>query len=157
MAKDRDIEWGDDLSELAVDISDAAVRKIMDLGEEVLRRHILSDIYGVDRRGEHSWVHRKKYERRNNLPNTVYSYREGDVVWITASGEPDTPVRKNATFVSAEPGAFLALLESGNLGFLTRRSPKYMPLFPRPAIRNAQAEVDSEAFQQRIKQIIEKS
>lgn len=156
MAKAKDIDWAGELKESDLEISKAAIAEIKRLGEDLLKRHIETSIYAIDRRGENSWVHRKKYERRHQLPETVRSYVEGNYVWITADGEPNTPIGKNSTFVSAEPGAFLGLLESGNLGFLTKTR-RYAPKFPRPVLKNAQKEADSAAFRDQVEKILNKS
>lgn len=140
---------------LDMEIPTAAIAEIRKLGEEVLRRHIETNIYGVDKRGSGTWVHGTTYSRRHALPATVYSYVAGNTVYVTASGAPSTPIRNGASFDSSEPGSFLGLLESGNLGFLTRTS-RYAPGFPRPAVSNAQAEVDGSAFQAQIEKILER-
>lgn len=142
-------------------IDPADIEAIAKLGEDLLSLHISKDIYGVDIRGANTWGG-LKYPRRYQLDEEVYSYLEGTTIIVTTRGAPSPSVvgRKGGSpFYDIEQGGFLAMLNDGNLGFLTNnpeRGTRYGASFPRPAITNAQAVVDSPAFQQKIKAIINK-
>lgn len=165
MAKQKDVHWNGKISAKDFEIPDEIFAAVQKMGEDVLRSHIETDIYGVDQRVENGWcrpvvgglegqTESATYERRHELPSTVYSEREGDVVYVNAYGEANTPLFGYGVFTSVQPGSFLELLERGNLGFLTQRT-RYAPSFPRPALSNAQAEVDSKPFKDKIQKLFD--
>lgn len=93
--------------------------------EDILRKHIERDIYGK--------YSPTQYERRNSLTQNIVSKMLSDnEMLVTAIAQPNKPAHG---WVSSGDGAFLYMLEKGNLGWWRKE-------FPRPAISNAQNEVD---------------
>ena len=106
------------------------------IAEELLRKHIETDIYGVYRPKPNAWVNGTTYERRYVLPATTVSIFEGeDEMIVTSTAAPSKPVRPGHSFNHSEPGAFLKLLQSGHMGI-------WRGGFARPAVRNTQREID---------------
>lgn len=114
-------------------IPEVAEEYIAPYVEDVLSRHIESDIYDVYTPKEGGWVH-GTYHRRHALTGGIQSVFKGDVLSTTSTAAPSPSILGAATWGSAE-GAFFDLLASGNMG-LWRNG------FPRPAIPKAQAEID---------------
>ncbi len=109
--------------------------------EDVLREHIYTDIYDANEPHEDSWVHHRTYQRRYLLPQRVRSYtnKRGNIVRVTSTATARTPIFSGSRWGSA--GAFLNMLQEGNMGFLsTYTSYGY---FPRPALANAQKEIET--------------
>ena len=94
--------------------------------EEILRKHIESDIYGA--------YTPKFYERSYSLTANVRSQMiSDDELLVTSTAVPNTP---HAGWHSSGDGAFLYMLEVGDLGWWRKD-------FPRAAISNTQRETDS--------------
>lgn len=132
----------DDLDEL-VDrltggIPEAAMDKVTAEVKKILLKHIKSDIYGAYTPKEGAWINNTTYPRRFSLEkNDIISYKEPDgTIVVTSDAVPNQSVVKGYHFVSGDHGAFLQLLESGNMGI-------WKSGFARPAVSNAQREVDS--------------
>ena len=154
MAKQRAYgEWGE-----LVAAAQEAARKILQkdvakVGERILKEHIVDDIYGAYTPKKDGWVvgrvagsskvdwTRQTYQRRNDLPNSVMSILEADgqTLTITNDNGKATPMPAlYGSFHNRRPGSFLQLLESGNMGL-------WRGGFARPAVSNAQEEIDSSA------------
>lgn len=93
--------------------------------ENILRKHIERDVYKA--------YTPKVYKRRNSLTSTITSRMiSSNELLVTATSQPNKPV---SGWVSSGDGAFLYMLEKGDLGWWRKG-------FSRPAISNAQREVD---------------
>lgn len=125
----RIIDNIDDLYTSALDTSAARIvlmEYVAPVVEEILRKHIESDIYGA--------YNPKTYTRSNSLTANVRSMLISDnELLVTSTAVPNTP---HVGWYSSGDGAFLYMLEVGDLGWWRKG-------FPRPAISNAQREVDS--------------
>lgn len=104
--------------------------------EDVLKKHVQSDIYDAYTPKEGGWINGTTYQRRHSLLNTIESQINGNVMATTSSASPSPSVRKGSVWGSAD-GAFFDLLASGNMGI-------WRGGFPRPAVERAQAEIDGE-------------
>lgn len=110
--------------------------EIVPKAEEILRKHIASDIYGAYTPKTGGWVNGTTYSRRNVLEGAVYSRQEGEGRYLVTSDAPaSSSVVRGYNFSPHGAGAFLALLESGHMGI-------WRGGFARPAVSNAQKEVD---------------
>lgn len=119
----------DELYSAAFDASSARIvlmEYVAPIVEEILRKHIESDIYGS--------YSPQRYVRRMSLLNSIQSQMISDnELVVTATAQPNRPANG---WHSSGDGAFLYMLEVGDLGWWRKG-------FPRPAIRNAQREVDN--------------
>lgn len=103
--------------------------------EEILRKHIESGIYGA--------YEPKEYVRRMSLTDSIRSQMISDnELLVTATSQPNRPANG---WHSSGDGAFLYMLEVGDLGWWRKG-------FPRPAISNAQREVDNSSAVENAKQ-----
>lgn len=130
----------DNISDLRAAAIDASASRIVlmeyvaPVVEEILRKHIASDIYGA--------YSPNVYDRRMSLMNSIKSQMISDSeLLVTAIAQPNKPAHG---WHSSGDGAFLHMLETGNLGWWRKG-------FPRPAISNAQREVDSSSAVERAK------
>lgn len=104
--------------------------------KEIVRAHIESDIYAAHTPRPGAWVGGSTYQRRRQLPGSLVHYMLSDEeVMVSSEAKVSKPVVKGYSFHHRRPGAFLQLLESGNMGV-------WRSGFPRPAISNAQREID---------------
>ena len=143
------------------ELCEAAQKKCYDIlkndvapvAEEIVRNHIQDDIYDAIspytgqkyRPIPNGWVNGTTYQRRHVLEGSVYSslledkpIEEGEdpfVLLVTSNATASDPVVTGYEFNNSEPGAFLNLLETGHMGIWRHG-------FPRPAIGNAQNEID---------------
>lgn len=120
-------------------------KNVAPIAKEIVRKHIKTDIYDAYTPKENGWVNadgaRATYERRYSLlkQDAVYhkfSNTRRDEILVTSDVTASPAIAKGWSFhTHGRPGAFLKLLESGNMGL-------WAGGFPRPAIGNAQKEVD---------------
>lgn len=108
------------------------------VAKEIVRKHIQSDIYDVYTPKPNGWINGSTYQRRYSLPKHMtgivkdtLSYSE---ILITSTALPSKSIFAPG-FKSSRPGAFLEMLEKGDMGFWRKN-------FPRPAVSNAQDEID---------------
>lgn len=93
--------------------------------ENILRKHIEKDVYKA--------YAPRVYKRRDSLTSTVTSGMiSSNELLVTATSQPNKPA---SGWVSSGDGAFLYMIEKGDLGWWRKG-------FSRPAISNAQREVD---------------
>lgn len=142
-----DITWFEDVDSLANAMksinTDEIVRSVAPEVEAILLKHIESDIYDSYTPREGAWVGGTTYQRRHVLEGGIKSTLEADGTLLTTSDAPaGQSVVKGYMFSNANSG-FLQLLESGHMGIWKNG-------FARPAVSNAQKEVDGSA---RIKAI----
>lgn len=118
-----------ELYDAAIDAASARIvlmEYVAPVVEEILRKHIEQDVYNA--------YDPKKYRRSYSLTANVRSQMISDnELFVTSTAVPNAPCDG---WHSSEDGAFLYLIETGKLGW-------WKEGFPRPAISNAQREVDS--------------
>ena len=114
--------------------------------QEILLEHIREDIYGSSPTSSYAGRPAKTPYDKAGLPSPnwyVRSYNlldagnlfteiDGNTIYMTSNAQPPTVWSGSW---SATDGGFLALLEGGDLGMWRKG-------FPRPALSNAQKEVD---------------
>ena len=119
-------------------------KDVAPIAKKIVRQHINDDIYEAYTPKENGWVSSDgtptTYKRRNLLLKRGAIYHEfttkkNDEIIITSKVTASPAVVKGWSFHNRYPGAFLKLLESGNMGI-------WHGGFPRPAIGNAQKEID---------------
>lgn len=109
------------------------------VAKEIVQKHIRSDIYGAYSPKTGAWVNGTTYPRRNFLENSVYrEFIDDETLLITSDASASKSIVKGYSFSKGEKGAFLKLIEQGPWGIWKHG-------FPRPAIANAQREIDSSA------------
>lgn len=117
--------------------------------EEIVQSHIQSDIYYAYSPHPGVWVNGSTYERRHALENSIYSsITDGDTLLVTSTATASPSIINGYSFRNRYPGAFLKMLESGNTGIWRKG-------FPRPAIGNAQTEIDDNLQSGSISRAIE--
>lgn len=146
MAADRWFDSIDDLFQAigGVEIIDEAqMGAVIEEGKNVLYKHIQSDIYGAYTPKPGGWVGGTTYARRNSLSKgSLIAINEPDgMITITSTAVPGTPVGRGS--ISSEPGSLLKLIESDKHGL-------WRGGFPRPAVSNAQSEIDGGALMSAI-------
>lgn len=111
-------------------------KEVAPVAEEILKKHIQSDIYGVYTPKEGRWVNGTTYQRRHVLESGITSiYPNNDTLLVTSVATASPSVVKGYSFKNRQPGAFLKLLETGNMGIWRNG-------FPRPAVANTEKEFD---------------
>lgn len=120
-------------------IDEAQMGAAIEEGKNVLYKHIQSDIYGAYTPKPGGWVGGTTYARRNSLSKgSLIAINEPDgTITITSTAVPGTPVGRGS--ISSEPGSLLKLIESDKHGL-------WRGGFPRPAVSNAQSEIDGGAL-----------
>lgn len=104
--------------------SDILMTDVAPVAIDILLKHIKKDIYEA--------YTPSFYERRYSLlarENIMYKMIDANTLFITSTAQPNGKR-------GFAPGGFLQMLEEGDLGWWRKG-------FPRPAITNAQNEVDS--------------
>lgn len=125
-------------------------KDVAPVAEEILKKHIQSDIYDVYTLKENGWVTtdgaRTTYQRRHVLEKAITSLMpDKQTLLVTSTATASPAVITGWSFHNRYPGAFLKLLETGNMGI-------WRGGFPRPAVSNTQEELDrSAAIQSAIK------
>lgn len=108
------------------------------VAEDILRRHIQTDIYDAYTPKTNGWVSsdgkRETYQRRHVLERAVRSVLEDDnTLLVTSTARPSPSVVKGHNFINRYDGSFLELIQSGHTGI-------WKGGFPRPAVRNTEAD-----------------
>lgn len=126
-------------------------KEVAPIAKEIVRKHIQSDIYDaytplpdgwVDSRGRPSTYKRRYlWFKRGSI---YHSFLSQDEILITSNANASPAIVKGWSFRNRYPGAFLKMIETGNMGIWSHG-------FPRPAIHNAQTEIDKS---RRIEQAI---
>ena len=101
------------------------------IAEKILKERIAEDIYAA--------YTPAYYERRHVLEQSV----EGDLtgsgtLHVTSTADASPSIVPGYSFENRYPGAFLEMLEVGNMGYWRRD-------FPRPAVTMAQGVIDKSA------------
>lgn len=115
---------------------DILKRDVAPVAKRIVIEHIQSDIYDVYEPIKNGWVNGTTYRRRNVLKGSVYhTFIHDDEIMVTSNATASKSVVPGYSFHNRRPGSFLKLLETGNMGIWRNG-------FPRPAIGNAQKEID---------------
>lgn len=125
-------------------------KAIAPIAKEIVRKHIQTDIYEAYTPRENAWVTSDgtptTYKRRRLLlkRGAIYhKFSAADEIMITSNVTASPAILKGWSFHNRYPGAFLKLLETGNMGI-------WRGGFPRPAIGNAQKEIDKSSEISRV-------
>ena len=98
------------------------------VAEKILKERIAKDIYAA--------YTPAYYERRHVLEQHVESNLTGcGTLLVTSTAGVSPSIIPGYTFENRYPGAFLEMLETGNMGFWRKN-------FPRPAVARTQEELD---------------
>lgn len=141
--------WEELTAAVSNEIPSILLNDVASVAEEIVRKHILSDIYGAYTPKDGGWFAGRRfetaYERRHILESSIHSRMESPTMMLTTSyATANQSLVPGYHFVNRYPGAFLQMLENGNMGIWTKG-------FPRPVISNAQKEIDrSSAIQRAI-------
>lgn len=112
-------------------------RDVSPVAEKILKKHIKSDIYDVYTPKENGWVDGTTYQRRHVLEQNVTTLiQDKHTILITSAATASPAVLSGWSFRNRYPGAFLKLLEVGNMGIWSGG-------FPRPTVTNTQNEIDT--------------
>lgn len=120
-------------------------KDVAPVAKEILKKHIRKDIYEAYTPKPNGWVittpggHwlRTTYKRRYSLEGGVYArLNSPNVLLVTSKATASPSVIKGYSFRNRYDGAFLKLLESGNMGV-------WRGGFARPAVGNTQKEFDN--------------
>lgn len=146
-------DW-ESMNQAAQDIcGDILMKYVAPVMEDIVKQHIRDDIYGVYTPIPNGWVNGETYQRRHVLEHSMYKELQGrnnDTVMVTSIASPSKSVVRGYSFHNRRPGMFLKLLEGPNMGIWRNG-------FPRPAISNAQKEIDnSKEIQSAIQNGIDK-
>lgn len=125
-------------------------RSVAPIAKDIVRKHIETDIYGAYTPKENGWVTTDgvptTYKRRRLLlkRGAIYhKFSAADEIMVTSDVTASPAIIKGWSFRNRYPGAFLKLLETGNMGI-------WYGGFPRPAIGNAQKEIDKSSQISRV-------
>lgn len=111
-------------------------REVAPVAKEIVKKHIKSDIYDAYTPVPGGWVNGTTYQRRHVLEGAMlHKFIHDDEILVTSNATASKSVVKGYSFHNRRPGSFLQLLESGRMGIWVKG-------FPRPAIGNAQKEID---------------
>lgn len=159
MAVDEYSDWDSLVAAAQKKCATILRRDVAPIVEKIVKDHIEKDIYGAYSPKPGAWklskikqsvrgvyedrvkddTNKDTYKRRHTLTDDVYSEMSGannDTLLTTTNTAPSPSVVPGWSFHNRRQGAFLQLLESGNMGI-------WKSGFPRPAIGNAQKEIDN--------------
>ena len=122
-------------------VSDILMNDVAPVAEEILRKHIETDIYGAYIPKNGGWFAGKYYEsaysRRHILESSIQSSMEDATsMMVTSTASANQSVVPGYSFSNRYAGAFLQMLENGDMGIWRKG-------FSRPAVSNAQKEINS--------------
>ncbi|MBR4021284.1 MAG: hypothetical protein IKI94_01595 [Ruminococcus sp.] len=130
-------KWDDLVNAVDNKLSVILEKDVAPIAEEILKKHIKSDIYDAYTPKENGWVNGTTYQRRHVLEEAVTSIMlDKNTVLITSTATASPSIVNGWSFHNRYPGAFLKLIESGNTGIWKNG-------FPRPAVSNTQDEIDN--------------
>jgi len=124
-------------------IKDILLVDVAPVAEDILKKHIESDIYGAYAPKNGGWFAGRHYEsaysRRHVLESSLKSTMENATsMLVTSSAPANQSLVPGYSFSNRYDGGFLQMLENGDMGIWRKG-------FPRPAVSNAQKEIDSSA------------
>lgn len=100
-------------------------KDVAPIAENILKRHIQSDIYDVYTPITNGWVNGQTYQRRHVLENSVYHcFIADDEILITSNAPASKSIVKGYSFHNRRPGSFLKLLETGHMGIWRHGFPR---------------------------------
>lgn len=109
------------------------------IAQKILLKHIATDIYGAYTPRENAWVGGTTYQRRHVLEGNLTSIMiEEDTLLTTSTATASPSVVVGYHFENRYPGSLLELIESGHTGI-------WRGGFPRPAVANAEREINNSA------------
>lgn len=133
-----------DLQGVDIGLTEAQIRTVLNeyvapVMREILLNHIASDIYGAYSPKEYAWIGGETYHRKGSLLSEMALYSEitGNTIFMTSDAEPENLWGGG---LGGGHGAFLAVLEAGDMGAWTRVTHRWLA---RPALSGAQEEVDT--------------
>ena len=129
-------------------IDEAQMGAVIEEGKNVLYKHAALDCYGAYTPKPGGWVGGSTYVRRNSLSKgSLVAINDPDgTITITSTAVPGNPVGRGS--ISSEPGSLLQLIEGDRHGL-------WRGGFPRPAVGNAQKEIDSGALMSAIEKALQ--
>ena len=131
-------DWDTLVAQAQTKLDQVLQQDVSPVAEEILKDRIATDIYAA--------YTPAYYHRRHLLEQNVESdLAEPGTLLVTNTADASPSIMPGYSFENRYPGAFLEMLEVGNMGFW-RRS------FPRPAVAMAQAVIGRSA---EIKRAIE--
>lgn len=123
--------------------------------EDILRRRIKSVVYVGGEPHDGAWLKNTTYERSYNLLDEISSEIIEDsgrvILRVTSDAEPSDPIVKGCVFEAEEPGAFLRMIENGDMGFLKAEKHGY----PRPVITRARDDVYRKFSKKKINALVQ--
>lgn len=137
-------DWESLVNAAQASCRDILVRNVAPVMKDIVKRHIQTDIYDAYTPVEYYTFGRQifaGYQRRHVLEGAMYHELQGknkDTIMVTSTAPASKPIVKGYSFYNRRPGAFLKMLEGPNMGI-------WRTGFPRPAITNAQKEIDRSA------------
>lgn len=129
-------DWNSLVKEVDKKAGQILKNDVAPIAENILKKHIKSDIYDAYTPKENGWVNGTTYQRRHIMENSVTSvFQNGNTLLVTTKKDvtASPSVIKGWSFHNRYQGSFLKLIESGNTGIWKNG-------FPRPAVSNAQIE-----------------
>lgn len=137
MAKKYFTDWDKLTNAINQKCKEILTEYVAPISNELLRNHIVHDIYFGYTPKQNGWVGGSTYARRGMLSEWVTSFTEDSNTLVTTStASPAPSVVKGWRFENRQTGSFLELLESDNLGV-------WRGGFPRPAVSNTEKEYDT--------------
>ncbi|MCL1953013.1 MAG: hypothetical protein FWF60_09325 [Oscillospiraceae bacterium] len=107
------------------------LRDVSPIAEKILKERIAEDIYAA--------YTPAYYKRRHVLEQNVESdLTSAGTLFVTSTANAAPSIVPGYSFENRYPGAFLEMLEVGNMGFWRKH-------FPRPAVAMAQGVIDKSA------------
>lgn len=130
-------DWESLVSAVDAKATQILQRDVAPVAEDILKKHIKSDIYDVYTPKPNGWVNGTTYQRRYALEQAVTTIvQDKHTILVTSTATASPAVLSGWSFHNRYPGAFLKLLEVGNMGI-------WRGGFPRPAVINTQNEIDT--------------
>lgn len=130
-------DWESLVSAVDAKATQILQRDVAPVAEDILKKHIKSDIYDVYTPKTNGWVNGTTYQRRHALEQAVTTIvQDKHTILVTSTATASPAVLSGWSFHNRYPGAFLKLLEVGDMGI-------WRGGFPRPAVTNTQNEIDT--------------
>lgn len=130
-------DWESLVNAASKKVSEILQNDVAPVAENILKKHIKSDIYDAYTPKPNGWVSGETYKRRHVLEQSVTTiFQDKNTILVTSTANASPSVLSGWSFHNRYPGAFLKLLEVGNMGIWNGG-------FPRPAVTNTQNEIDS--------------
>lgn len=130
-------DWDDLVNAVDSKLSIILEKDVAPIAEEILSKHIKSDIYDAYTPKENGWVNGTTYQRRHLLEDTVTSITlDNNTLLVTSTATASPSIINGWSFRNRYSGAFLKLIESESTGI-------WKSGFPRPAVTNTQEEIDN--------------